>query len=126
MRRFDCPHCHQSLIGWWQKINATSVSPARCPQCKGLSHLSNWITALNATAIDIAFWLSVVAAIIAWSWIPLAAFPLALVLTTILTNRKAFLKPIDRDQLSRNRVRAVIQTGMLIACVALLVSFANR
>ena len=111
---YACPHCREHTISLWRKVHASSIRPARCPKCKGLSYLSD-SSALAATVLaEVLFWGGALAALVLWRWEPLVAVPLAVILLPVVVGLTFSLKPTDRDTAERLRRRVGIQVAVLV------------
>ena len=92
---YKCPNCNSSTITWWKKLNATSVFPAKCKQCRGLSYVSAWKHTAVYLIYEASFWGFIILALIMQSWLILALIPMIIVLCSVAIYKFSKLNPID-------------------------------
>ena len=79
---------------------------------------------MSTLVIEVAFWGSVIAALVLWSWYALVIFPLTIVLLSLVVGAIFPLRPTERSEVISARWSALWQTAVLIAvvlCLALIV-----
>jgi hypothetical protein len=114
-----CPHCAALAITGWRKVNATSIRPARCPTCGGLSYVAGWYHVLASLLSEVLIWGSIVLAVVLHSWLVLLFLPLGLAVLFWLHSSGTKLHPIDAATVSRARIRAIFE---VLAFAALVVA----
>lgn len=110
-----CPHCSAPTISRWRKANATSVRPARCSSCGGLSFIPGWYHALAAVLSEVSVWGSIVIALALHSWYPLLLLPLGL--AAIFYFPAGGLRATDVSAVSRARLRFAIELAVIAVVV---------
>ncbi|MDR1935393.1 MAG: hypothetical protein LBS49_07410 [Candidatus Accumulibacter sp.] len=105
-------------ISIWKKVNATSIRPARCPSCGGLSYVSGWYHALVSLLLEVATWGSLIAALVLRSWYALLLWPLGVALVFLLQASGARLRATDAAAVSRARKRCVVELLVFAGAMA--------
>jgi len=110
-----CPHCSQRTVSAWQKVRASSGSPARCFHCHGLSYLPGWVHLITSATFQVIVIASVYVALQVRSWLVLVA--LAIPLTAGLFWAAALffpLRPIESTAYRKARRVMIIQVALLV------------
>lgn len=114
-----CPHCSELTISTWKKGNASSIRPARCSSCAGLSYVSGWYHAATTILGEALFWGGIVAAIAFRSWLVLVAALVCLPVVLLLHGSGAKLRVIDASAVARAREMFALQV-LGFACLVLV------
>ena len=93
---YKCPNCNNTTITWWKKLNATSVFPAKCKQCKGLSYVSAWKHSVVYLIYEVSFWSFILLAIIMQSLLIIVLIPTTIVLCSVAICNFSNLNSIDK------------------------------
>jgi hypothetical protein len=113
-----CPHCQKTTISLWRKSAASSIRPVRCPSCRGLSYISGWAGALQILVLEVAFWSSVIAALVFRRWEFLLILPATFVSSGLVLGLLFSLKPTDAQKVQRARRWARVQlVGLFVFAV---------
>lgn len=110
-----CPHCSAPTISRWRKANATSIRPARCLSCGGLSFTSGWYHALATVLSEVSVWGGIIIAIALQSWYPLFLLPLGL--AVVFHFPFGELRPTDVSSVSRARLRFAIELTVIAVVI---------
>jgi hypothetical protein len=115
---YTCPHCSAPTISGWRKLNATSSHPARCPGCGGLSFVSGWSHHIGTLFGEVAFWGSIILALVLRSWYALLLLPLSIVAVIALLNSGFQLRATDASGVATARTRWLVELAVITAIVA--------
>jgi hypothetical protein len=113
-----CPHCSAPTISGWRKLNATSSHPARCSACGGLSFVSGWSHHIGTLFGEVAFWGSIVLALVLHSWYVLLLLPISIFIAFTLFNSGFQLRTTDSSGVARARARWLVELAVIAAIVA--------
>jgi len=111
---FACPHCLTSTISPWRKAGASRTFPVRCSNCHSLSFVSGWAHAATGLVAEVLLWGTVIAALVAKSWLILFFLPAGLLLWSMIVGVTFSLRPIEGPAVHRARRNAAIQVGALL------------
>ena len=117
---YNCPHCQQTTITNWRKVNASDVFPVRCSACAGYSHISAWAVGAMGLTCEALLWSTVVLAVWLKSWLVLLIFPLAFWLVALVVGLLFNLKPIDIQIAKKRRakhLRYILWFGVVVLMI---------
>ncbi len=118
-RMSTCPHCSESTISAWKKSNASSIRPARCPSCGGLSYVSGWYHTAATILNEVILWGGIIAAVAFHSWLVLFVALALLLVSLFLYGSGADLRAIDTIAVSRARKILALE-AFVITCIILV------
>ncbi len=108
-----CPHCGEATIPAWRKSGATSLRPARCGRCGGLSYVSGWTHALASLLAEVALWGGIALAVALQRWAGLLVSILGLAAVVYLVTARSKLVAVAPEAVRKARARFVLE--MLVA-----------
>jgi hypothetical protein len=120
-----CPHCEETTIRTWQKLNASGAFPTSCPKCDGLSFVTAWWRVGSVLSFEFLFWGSILLAISLQSWLALALFPVG-VAFILSMGRKLSLIPTDKAKSWSAKKKSLLQFSLFLLVLFIWVYFAGN
>jgi hypothetical protein len=82
-----CPACHQATIPWLRAANAGSRLPAICSRCGARSIAARVPSLVLELLLSIGALVAAIASFRLWSWYPIAAFVIVVLIADYLVAR---------------------------------------
>jgi hypothetical protein len=115
----NCPSCGKPSLTIRQKIGSSVAFPATCPECGVLAAAKpGWIAGFGiALASEIFFIGALIAAFILWSWWPLVAWLVFILVVPNLQYWRSPLVVVTEEQRARHRLFSLIFIVLLVVAV---------